>query len=143
MPCDIPSLTLPRIASGPITKRSEAETKPSTNGLSLDALNLLRRFSPKESRRVSRESAEPKRPPRSIDARIMRRDAPFGKEEVKDVLQRGIIADVAPSKVISPRMSVIKLVADLVIRVPTAIPIVDPTMIATTLITVPSPINIE
>jgi hypothetical protein len=52
------------------------------------------------------------------------------------------MAEVAPSRVINPRISVIKLVADLLIRDPTAIPIVDPTSTATTLITVPRPINI-
>jgi hypothetical protein len=78
----------------------------------------------------------------SIDAKMMRRDAPFGKEDANSWLQSGMIADVAPSKVMRPRISVIRFVALLVIRVPTAIPIEDPAMIARILMIVPSPINI-
>ena len=74
---------------------------------------------------------------------MMRREAPLGNDETNSLLQSGMIAEVAPSRVINPRISVIKLVADLVIRDPTAIPIVDPISTATTLITVPRPINIE
>jgi hypothetical protein len=78
-----------------------------------------------------------------MEARMMRSEAPLGNDETNRGLQSGIIAEVAPRRVINPRISVIKLVADFVIREPTAIPIVDPTRTATTLITVPRPINIE
>jgi hypothetical protein len=74
---------------------------------------------------------------------MMRSEAPLANDEVNSVLQSGMMAEVAPSRVIRPRISVIKDVAALVIRAPTAIPIEDPTRTATTLITVPRPINIR
>ena len=63
---------LPKIASGPIAKRSEAATKPSTKGDALEALNLIRSDSPRESKRFSSFSAEPINPPTSSEPRTTR-----------------------------------------------------------------------
>ena len=54
---------LPKIARGPIAKRRDAATNPSTNGDSLEALNLIRKLSPRESKRSSNFRAEPINPP--------------------------------------------------------------------------------
>ena len=138
----MPSLTLPRMAKGPITKRREAVTKPSTNELSCDALNLFRKFSPNASSRVSSESAEPISPPMSIDARMTRRAELFGSAASKVGDHNGERADAAPRAVIKPKTSVIRLCDFLVMRAPARMPRDAPIRIAPTLITVPTPANI-
>ena len=138
----MPSLTLPRMAKGPITKRREAVTKPSTNEPSCDALNLFRKFSPNASSRVSSESAEPISPPMSIDARMTRSAELFGSAASNVGDHNGERADAAPSAVIKPKTSVIRLCDFLVMRAPARMPRDAPIRIAPTLITVPTPANI-
>jgi len=130
------------MASGPITKRSEAETKPSIKGPSLEALNFCLRVSPNLSNRVSRESAEPISPPISIAAKITRRVEPFGNESIKFEDHSGMSAEAAPRSVIRPRMSVMRLSDFLVSRLPAPIPNAEPMTIAITLMRVPRPTNI-
>ncbi len=141
IPCDIPSLILPKIASGPIRKSSEAVTKPSTKGLSWDARNFFRRLSPKISSLLSSLRALPIKPPRSIVRRMTRRGEPFGRVSVKLSDHNGASAPTAPKIVIKPKISVMDFCEPLLRRWPTAIPIAEPITIAKTLISVPRPIN--
>ena len=137
----MPSLTLPKIASGPITKRSEALTNPSTNELSRDALNRFLRFSPKLSTRFSILSAVPSNPPSNIEARIRRSGDPSGSDSLKSRDHSGMSAEVAPRMVMRPRTSVIIFWDLLGKRPPRANPIAAPTMMVDKLNTVPRPTN--
>ena len=124
-----------------MTKSNEAETNPSTNGLSADALNLLRRFSPNESNRDSRDSSEPISPPISIAAKITKRDELSGRALLKSLDHKGLRAVAAPRRVMSPRISVMRD-CDLVESFdPAAIPRDAPARMARTLISVPAPTN--
>ena len=78
MPVPIPSLILPKIARGPIAKRSDAATNPSTKGESLLALNLTRKRSPSPSKRVSNFKSEPISPPISRAPRTIKSVHPCG-----------------------------------------------------------------
>ena len=138
----MPSLTLPKIASGPITNKSEALMNPSTNGLSLDALNLFLKFSPNLSTRFSILRAVPSKPPRSIDARTRRSGEPSGRESLNSLDQSGSSAEVAPRIVMSPSTSVIILCDLFGNRPPKAIPIAQPKIMVSRFITVPRPTNI-
>ena len=138
----MPSLMLPRIASGPITKRREAETNPSTKGESVEALNLTRSFSPTPSNRSSSFNAEPIRPPMSNEPRTTRIGHPCGSALMYLSDHKGIKAEAAPSNVTRPRTSVNKVLVRAFIRFPTKTPREAPKTIVRILITVPTPGNI-
>ena len=141
MPVPMPSLMLPRIASGPITNRSDDETKPSTNVPSCLAPNFFRRFSPKDSNRISSLRAEPMIPPISKDPRMLNKVQPLGRDCEYSVVNIGITAPAAARIVIKPRMSVINSRVLMLKREPANTPKADPAIIDRTLIKVPSPIN--
>jgi hypothetical protein len=131
------------MANGPITKSKDAETKPSTNGLSADARNLCRKFSPIASSRSSNERSDPIKPPISMAPKITNREEPFGNTSMNWRDHKGVRAETAPSIVIKPRTSVMS-VWDLLDNFdPTKIPNDEPSKIAKILITVPEPTKIE
>jgi hypothetical protein len=78
----------------------------------------------------------------SIDAKMTRRAELFGSAASKVGDHNGASADAAPSAVIKPRTSVIKLWDFFVILAPASIPMDEPMRMATTLINVPTPANI-
>ena len=138
----MPSLMLPNIARGPIAKRSEAATNPSTNGESLDALNLIRKFSPKESKRFSNLRAEPINPPINSDPSTTRSVQPCGKASMYRSDHNGINALPAPSRVTNPNTSVNKVLVRVFIRFPTSTPREAPEIIVRIFMIVPTPGNI-
>ena len=92
----MPSLILPNIANGPIAKSNEAATKPSTNGESFEALNLIRRVSPRVSKRFSSLRADPISPPINKEPSTTSRVQLFGNASTYLVDHNGIKADAAP-----------------------------------------------
>jgi hypothetical protein len=78
----------------------------------------------------------------SIDAKMTRSAELLGRAASKVGDHKGESAEAAPSAVIKPRTSVIRLCDFLVIRAPARIPMDEPMRIATTLINVPTPANI-
>ena len=143
IPVPIPSLILPRIASGPIANNKDAATNPSTNDDSLLALNLMRSLSPKPSRRVSNLSREPIRPPMRSEPKTIRSVQPCGTACTYRSDHRGITADAAPRINTNPRTSVSSMRVFSFIRFPTSTPRVAPPTIATMFIAVPIPGNIS
>ena len=131
---------LPRIASGPITKSNDDETKPSTKVPSLFAPNLRRKFSPKVSKRSSSLRAEPINPPINKDPRMLSNVQPLGSSEAKLSLNNGMTAPAAARIVIKPKTSVIKSLVFTARREPASTPIVEPATMPTILIKVPNPI---
>jgi len=137
----MPSLMLPRIASGPMTKSSDDETKPSTKVPSCFAPNFFRRFSPNDSKRISSLSAEPIMPPINKEPRMLSKVQPLGRDCEYWVENIGITAPAAARIVIKPRMSVINSRVLTLNREPANTPKADPAIIDRTLIKVPRPIN--
>jgi hypothetical protein len=82
-------------------------------------------------------------PPSNIVKRITSSGEPFGSAEVNPSDQRGASAPTAPKIVIRPRTSVIDRWDSFFNLLPTAMPIAEPITIATTLMVVPRPINID
>ena len=78
MPVPIPSEILPKIASGPMAKIKEAETKPSTKFELLFLLNLFFNFSPTASSLSSIARAEPINAPINNEKIRTRMTQPFG-----------------------------------------------------------------
>ena len=69
---------LPNIANGPMAKSSDAATKPSTKGESLEALNFIRKLSPSESSLSSSLRADPISPPIKSEPKGAERAAAHG-----------------------------------------------------------------
>jgi len=139
----MPSLMLPRIASGPMTNKSEDETKPSTKVPSCFAPNFLRRFSPTDSKRISSLRADPIIPPIKSEPRTLSKVQPLGRDCEYSEVNIGITAPAAAKIVISPKTSVINSRVLILNREPANTPKADPATIAITLIKVPRPINTE
>ena len=142
IPVPMPSLMLPKIANGPIAKSKEAATKPSTNGESLDALNLIRKVSPSESKRSSSLRADPINPPTKSDPSTTSNVQPCGSASMYRSDHKGINADPAPRRVTKPNTSVKRVRVRRFIRFPTRTPSEAPEMIVTILMIVPTPGNI-
>ncbi len=143
IPVDIPSLMLPRIAKGPITKIRDEVTKPSTNGDSPFLSNEFLSFIAMDSKRSSILNSEPRTPPISREARTIRMGEPWGTLAIKSLFQRALIDPAAPINVIAPSTSVMRMRVFSLILLPRIMPITDPAMIDTIFITVPTPINID
>ena len=141
IPADIPSLMLPRIASGPITKRSEALTKPSTKGdlpsLSKRCFNRI----PTTSKRSSILSKDPSNPPRRSEASTTRSGKPSGSWKINSLSQSALMAPAAAINVIAPRTSITRLRVFSLILFPIRTPKLAPATIAKIFIRVPIPTN--
>ena len=138
----IPSLIEPRIAIGPITKSSEALTKPSTKGAEPFASNLFLSRTPKLSSRSSIRSREPTSAPKSSAASTVSRAPPVGSSETNLESHNALIESAATRSVTNPRTVVIKSRVFSLNLAPARSPRLDPAMMHKTLITVPNPMNI-
>ena len=137
----MPSLMEPRMASGPMAKSNDALTKPSINGLSLDARKRFRRFSPRTSSFSSRCKALPINAPIRSEPRTQSSVQPLGNAEMYSEDQSGINALAAANSVTRPRMSVTKSLSFSLTREPIRTPKAAPPMMVATLIKVPRPGN--
>ena len=129
----------PRIANGPITKRSDADTKPSTKGLEPFGSNLPLIFTPITSKRLSISSALPISAPISRAANITRIGQPFGSSDAKPAFHNSLIASAAARSVTNPRAVIIRSRVFSRNLAPTRMPKQEPRRIARTFIVVPSP----
>ena len=139
----MPSLIDPKMASGPIAKSKDADTNPSTNVLSSCAPNFFRRVSPMESNLDSKFSADPISPPISNAPNIASSVHPFGRALIYREPHIGAKALTAPSIVINPRTSVIKVRVRRSMREPIKTPSPAPPIMVAIFTTVPKPTNID
>ena len=143
MPVDMPSLILPKIASGPIAKIKDAVTNPSTKGDSPCASKRLFKRIPRFSSLASIFKVEPRRPPRSSEPSTTMMGQPSGRALERSSFHKALMEDAAPIKVIAPRTSVMRLRVLSARRLPIRMPRAAPPTIATILMTVPAPTNMS
>ena len=144
-PLPSPSLSAPRIVSGPVQKTSDAMTKPSTKrARSAEPLLPTSRACsqpPRRSTPVSRPRRDPAIPPTSTAPSTTSRGAASPTSAAR-AGERTAIADVAAiSSVTRPRPSVTRSRVRTGSRLPSSAPRLQPRSTVTTLTRVPVPMN--